>query len=266
MKSYMRKYEGKVAIITGAGNGLGLALCESLLEAGAIVYALDIDIAALDRLSTFHPGECVYTMVCDVSSYDSISFTIKSIFEREKRVDFMFNNAGIVIGGETQYMDIAQWEKIVGINTMGVIYGTQFAYSIMSHQGFGHIVNTASAAGIIPVPYSAAYTTTKHAVVGLSLSLASEAQSRGIQVSVLILGTIETSIFKHAINVNGYDYSRRMHSRWIKLLTPQAAAKKVLEKVSKARTKIIVPASLNIVIWLYRLFPRTTLRLMRRFL
>jgi NAD(P)-dependent dehydrogenase (short-subunit alcohol dehydrogenase family) len=112
------------------------------------------------------------------------------------RLDYMFNNAGIGMGGEVRDMDLEHWRRVLEVNLWGVTCGTSAAYEEMVRQGFGHIVNTASLAGLIPLPMVAAYCATKHAVVGLSASLRAEAAALGIKVSVVCPGFVETGIFR----------------------------------------------------------------------
>jgi NAD(P)-dependent dehydrogenase (short-subunit alcohol dehydrogenase family) len=114
--------------------------------------------------------------------------------ERHGRLDLLFNNAGISLGGPTHEMSAAHWERIIDVNVRGVVNGVVAAYPRMVSQGRGHIVNTASGAGLGALPLVAAYSMTKHAVVGLSMSLRPEAASYGVRVSVLCPGAVETPI------------------------------------------------------------------------
>ena len=114
-----------------------------------------------------------------------------------------------MIGGSVNLYSIEDWNQIIDVNLRGVINGIQAAYKIMMEQGFGHIVNTASMAGLMPGPGNVAYTTTKHAVVGLSKSLRAEAAHRGVRVSVLCPGVIRTPILRRRrkIRQNAYRHS-----------------------------------------------------------
>ena len=106
----------------------------------------------------------------------------------------MFNNAGIGIGGEVVDMTLAHFDRAVDVNLRGVVHGVLAAYRVMTRQGRGHIVNTASLAGLVPAPGITPYSMTKHAVVGLSLSLRAEAAKHGVRVSVICPGVIDTPI------------------------------------------------------------------------
>ncbi len=119
---------------------------------------------------------------------------VKATVQRFGRLDYIFNNAGIVIGGGVDLYGIADWHKVIDVNIRGVVNGIQAAYQIMRAQGFGHIVNTASMAGLMPGPGNTVYTMTKHGIVGLSLSLRGEAALMGVRVSV---------VYPHMINSAG---------------------------------------------------------------
>jgi short-subunit dehydrogenase len=172
----------------------------------------------------------------------------------------MFNNAGIVIGGYVNQYVIEDWNQVVDINLRGVINGIQAAYRMMITQGFGHIVNTASMAGLMPGPGNVAYTTTKYAVVGLSKSLRAEAAEVGIRVSVLCPGAVRTPILE-----GGGKYGKmlidippeQMRRMWEKLkpMFPNVFAEKVLNSVARNKAIIIVPSWWKLFWWMNRLSP-----------
>jgi short-subunit dehydrogenase len=163
---------------------------------------------------------------------------------RTGRLDYIFNNAGVGIGGTVHHFGIEDWNYIVDVNIRGVVNGAQAAYKMMMQQGFGHIINTASIAGIMPSPASVAYAATKHAVVGLSTSLRAEAAQLGIRVSVICPGVIRTPILE------GGKYGRML------IDIPPDKLRQIWEKlVSKNRAIIIVPARWKLFWLIYRLFP-----------
>jgi len=138
-------------------------------------------------------------------------------------------------------MDRAAWQKVVDINLWGVIYGTQHGYALMLKQGHGHIVNTASTAGVAPVAKSTAYAATKHAVVGLSTSLREEGRAHGIRVSVAVAGLVDTGIFQAATNLKGHDYDAAMRKVPIRKITPAQAANAILKGVERNQQYIVFP-------------------------
>ena len=188
--------------------------------------------------------------------------------ERTGRLDYIVNNAGIGIGGNVKDYTIHDWNQIVDVNLRGVINGVQAAYPIMIKQGFGHIVNTASMAGLIPSPAVVAYSTTKHAVVGLSKSLRAEAASAGIYVSVLCPGVIRTPILKAG------DYGRMsteippetMRELWEKLrpMPADAFACKAINAIAKNKAIIVVPLWWKLFWWINRLSPSLGITLAER--
>ena len=114
--------------------------------------------------------------------------------QQSGRIDYLFNNAGIGVGGEVDSYTLDDWNDVFDVNLRGVVHGIQAVYPIMIQQHSGHIVNTASMAGLVATPGPASYTATKHAVVAISKALRVEAERHGVQVSVLCPGAIRTPI------------------------------------------------------------------------
>jgi short-subunit dehydrogenase len=179
---------------------------------------------------------------------------------RTVRLDYMFNNAGIAIGGNVNHFSIDDWNRIIDVNLRGVVNGIQAAYKMMMGQGFGHIINTASMAGLMYGPGNVAYTTTKHAVVGLSESLRAEAAQMGVRVSVICPGVVRTPILegggkygKMLIDIPP-EQVRRMFER-LRPMSPNIFAEKVLNLVAKNKAIIIVPSWWKLFWWINRLSP-----------
>jgi len=177
----------KGCVVTGAASGIGFAVSEALLQAGAVVFMADRDTKMLtssaEQLGTY--AGRVHSMTIDVTSQEQVQQMVEEAVARHGRLDFLFNNAGI--GGTMPIGDatLEHWRRIIDLNLWGVIYGIHASLPIMRRQGSGHIINTASAAGLIPFPYQALYCTTKYAVAGLSESLRFELGDEGIHFSVV---------------------------------------------------------------------------------
>jgi NAD(P)-dependent dehydrogenase (short-subunit alcohol dehydrogenase family) len=139
-------------------------------------------------------GTRVTAAELDVRDFAAFERLVQQTVDKDGRLDYLFNNAGIGIAGDIQLYDIQDWYEMLDVNLRGVIHGIQAACSIMIGQGFGHIVNTASMAGLMPTPGCAGYAATKHAVVGLSESLRIEGATAGVRVSVLCPGWIDTPL------------------------------------------------------------------------
>ena len=193
-------FVGKIAIITGGASGIGKALGTELFLLGAHVVLADVDGSDAESVAheqTAHASTDTGSVVgaqLDVRNASEFQAVVDETIERHGRLDLLFNNAGISMGGETHDMDIAHWDRIIDVNIRGVVNGVQAAYPRMIAQGQGHIVNTASGAGLAPAPLTVAYTTTKYAVVGLSTCLRPEAAVHGVRVSVLCPGPVDTPI------------------------------------------------------------------------
>jgi NAD(P)-dependent dehydrogenase (short-subunit alcohol dehydrogenase family) len=186
-------FSGKQAIVTGAGSGIGAALCRALVSAGATVVCTDIDGDAAERTAAAL-GANARSARLDVTDAAAVQTAVDEVVDRAGRLDLMFNNAGIVWGGDTELLTLDQWNAIIDVNIRGVVYGVAAAYPLMVRQGHGHIINTASMAGLTAAGQITSYVATKHAVVGLSLALRSEAVTRGVGVLVVCPSAVETPI------------------------------------------------------------------------
>lgn len=247
----MTAYDNQVAIVTGAASGMGRELVRQLAAGGATVVATDIDARTLGEsvAALASPGVSAETL--DV--VDAVRFRklVERTAREHGRLDYVFNNAGIAVYGEAIDMTRAQWERIVNINLWGVLNGTMPAYEVMAKQGFGHIVNTASAAGLAPVPLLAAYSMTKHAVVGLSTSLRAEAAEHGVKINVVCPGVVSTGIFDHSQGL-GYDISAVRGRNPIGEVPVAKAVERILRGVADNEGVIVFPASAKLMDLLIR--------------
>ncbi|PFM60446.1 oxidoreductase [Bacillus cereus] len=196
--------EQRVVIITGGASGIGKSLSIQLANKGLFVIIADINETAGQEVVNYIRNNNQHARFenLNVTNAESVEKLINNIYNEFGRIDYMFNNAGIAMYGEVLDMSLNDWKRIIEINLLGVIYGTQAAYKHMKTQGFGHIINTASATGLGPAPLCAAYATTKHAIVGLTTSLHYEAEEYGVNVSVLCPTFVDTPIFEKSIAIN----------------------------------------------------------------
>lgn len=257
----MSDFAGKTAIVTGGASGIGFALCRELSARGATVYAADRNIDGLATLRQACTANTVRTQALDVSQESEVAALLDRVMAEQGRIDYLFNNAGIVVGGDFEAMDSATWRKIVDINLWGVIYGSQYGYKLMLEQGGGHIINTASTAGVMPVAKSAAYAATKHAVTGLSTTLREEGRRHGIRVSVVVPGVVDTNIFTTATNLKNHNYSTDMDQVPFRKVSPAQAARAILHGVARNQQYIVFPFYNKVIVALNRLFPVLMARL-----
>ena len=187
---------GKIAFVTGGASGIGAALATKLVDGGAEVWIADRQIGAAQELAQRldSGGAKAHAIELDVRSYPSFESAVAEAVRQSGRIDYLFNNAGIGAGGEIDSYTLDDWNDVFDVNLRGVVHGIQAVYPIMIRQRSGHIVNTASMAGLVASPGAAAYTATKYAVVGISKALRVEAERHGVQVSVLCPGAIRTPI------------------------------------------------------------------------
>jgi len=198
-----------------------------------------------------------------VCNFSAVSELVTGTMETLGRIDYIFNNAGIMATGEVADYTIDAWHRIIAVNLGGVVNGVQAAYAAMIQQGFGHIVNTASIAGLNTSPAMASYSATKHAVVGFSKALRVEAQFHGVRVSVICPGVIRTPILrggKHGIFLMplAEDKQREIAGQLFELFRPMDVsifARKVLDQVARNRAIIVVPAWYKIFWWIERASP-----------
>ena len=194
--------QGRTAVITGAASGIGLALAERCLAEGMSVVMADIeaDKVAVEAEQLDAGDGRVIHVACDVGDPDQIEALKDRVLERFGRVHLLCNNAGVAIGRPNHKTRAAVWRWIVDVNLLGVAYGVSAFAPLMVEQGAGHIVNTASEAGLAATPMLGAYHATKYAVVGLSESLAMELEGTGVGVSCLCPELVDTKIFESTRN------------------------------------------------------------------
>ena len=192
----MRDLEGKVAFVTGAASGIGLGITKALAQAGAKVMMCDLEQDALSQAvaSLRQTNADVEGTIADVSLREQLRAAASTTIERFGKVHILVNNAGVGGGGGYGRWTQSAWDWTMAVNVMGVVYGVEFFGPLIdSHGEGGHIVSTASMAGLL-TGSSAPYFASKHAVVALSEGLRVELAPRGIGVSVLCPGIIKTNI------------------------------------------------------------------------
>ena len=192
----LRSFEGAVALVTGGASGIGAALGRELARRGAKAVLADRDAAEAEAQAAriAAAGGRAEARMLDVRDAAAVDAAVADVFARHGRLDYLFNNAGIAVGGEAVDLRLEDWREAIEVNLMGVVHGVQAAWPRLAAQGFGHVVNTASMAAFLPTALAAPYGTTKSAVLGLSLALRLEGEPRGLRVSALCPGVIRTAI------------------------------------------------------------------------
>jgi NAD(P)-dependent dehydrogenase (short-subunit alcohol dehydrogenase family) len=199
----MQDLRGKTAFITGGASGIGLAMAEVFGHAGMNVMLADIDAAALVEATAALTAKQikVASVVADVTSRDSVRAAALATIAAFGKVHLVCNNAGVGSGGEFGSVAERDWDWVIDVNQKGVVYGMEvFVPLIASNGEGGHIVNTASMAGMLGVPGMEPYCATKFAVVAMSEGWAVQLAARNIGVSVLCPGFVKTRIHESGRN------------------------------------------------------------------
>ncbi|MFB4317841.1 SDR family NAD(P)-dependent oxidoreductase [Actinomadura sp. 21ATH] len=239
-----------IAIVTGGASGIGRAIATALVARGDTVVVTDIDEAGAgkvaDRLNTLGRGKASAARL-DVTDAAAVAAAYGAVRDEHGALDLVFNNAGIAIGGLAEELTLDHWNRAIDINLKGVVHGVHAAYPLMLEQGSGHIVNTASLAGLVPMPIGIPYTATKHAVVGLSLGLRAEAAGRGVKVSVVCPSFVDTPLLA---NVNpglpetpmSGDAKDDIAKASPRLYTAEKLARDIMRGVRRNQALIVAPA------------------------
>ncbi len=246
--------DSQVAIVTGGASGIGRALCGQLVARGTRVVIADFNLPGAEQAAQ-ELGPLATAAALDVTDADAFEQVVAGVFERHGRLDMLFNNAGIGGVGMAEDLSAADWKRIVDVNLYGVIHGVAAAYPRMVQQGFGHIVNTASGAGLAPRPGMTPYSTAKFGVVGLTMSLRAEAATHGIHVSVACPGYVATNIMA-AGEYKGIDMKKLTDGLPIGPITADAAAAIILRGADRNKLVIIDRFYVWLDWFLTRLAPR----------
>ncbi len=203
----MEDLNGKVAVVTGGASGIGLALGRAFAAEGMKVVLADIEEAALEKAVAELPeGTEVETVACDVADAAQVDALRDAALDRFGAVHVVCNNAGVGSGGLAWEVPLEDWNWVLGVNLMGVVHGIRAFTPLLIEQGEGHIVNTASMAGVTSPPFMAPYNASKHAVVTLSETLHADLQisgATGVGVTALCPGWVRTRIHESARNKPG---------------------------------------------------------------
>ena len=258
---------GRIAIVTGGASGIGRALGEELAARGCTVVLADrqLELAREVALELEKRGGTASAADLDVRDLAAFEALVQEVRGRFGRIDLLFNNAGIGVGGGMDSYAPEDWDDVFEVNLRGVANGVQAVYPILIEQRSGQIVNTASMAGLLPSPSQGSYTASKHAVVGLTKALRVEAKRFGVRASVLCPGVVRTPIltggrFGRVKLPLTEDEILRLWERF-RPMPPELFARRAVDAVLRNQAVIVLPSWWKALWYLERLSPWLSLRL-----
>lgn len=264
----MESFHGRVAVVTGAGSGMGRALAQRLAEAGCHLALADVQAGALEETGRLaidaataagHRIRCTCALV-DVADGDAVHGFALAVARDHGAVHLLFNNAGVAVAGAFEQVPDEDFHWLMNINFWGVVHGCRAFLPYLRKADQAHIINTSSVFGLLSVPGQTAYHAAKFAVKGFTDSLRLDLAATHIGVSCVMPGGVKTAIVRSSRYVPGDNLAptrEEMAARFerIAALTPLEAADEILRGVRKGRARILVGKDARALALLVRLFP-----------
>ena len=254
MMSSARSLSGKVAVVTGAGRGIGAALARGLALQGAQVAVVDLD-ADATRAVADGIGQAAVSMSLDVTDLPGFTALLDEVERRLGPLDILVNNAGIMPLGPFELEDDATVVRQLELNLHAVIHGTREAVRRMKPRRTGHVVNMASSAGRAGLPGGATYSACKFGVVGLSEAVRAELRGSGVEVTVVMPGLVHTEL---AVGVPD--------ARTLRRVTAEEVAEATIQALRYPRFQVYVPKTIGALVVLGALLPWRVRDVVARFL
>lgn len=258
----IRTYHGSVSIITGGASGIGRAMGIELARRGAgevVIADLQDGLAEQTAEEIRVLGSRATVVPLDVRDDEAVERMFADVQRASGRIDYVFNNAGTGVMGETELLEKRDWDLTIDINVGGVVNVVRAAYPRLIAQGFGHLVNTASMAGLVGSPFLSVYVATKHFVVGLSKSMRVEAARHGVRVSALCPGAVKTPLLTGgSIGRSIYEMSDERKLAWWGRFRPgdvTVFGAQALDEIAQNHAIIVLPKHNRVGLALFRLVP-----------
>ena len=189
-------FRDRLALVTGAGSGIGRATAVRFAELGARVIASDVNAAGLESLREELGSKCVHTAVVDVGDRAAMRAFAEDVHLRFGTLDILVNNAGVGLSGGLLDTSLDDWDWVLRVNVMGVVHGCHFFVPEMVKAGRGAVVNISSVLGFFPAAKVVGYVASKFAVLGLTESMRAELAPKGLRISAVCPGVIDTAIIQ----------------------------------------------------------------------
>ena len=242
----MSSFEGKVAVITGAGSGIGRALAINLADKGAKLALSDVDTDGLAE--TVRRAQALGANVksdrLDVAEREAVLAYAEAVVAHFGHVNQVYNNAGIAYNGNVEKSEFKDIERIIDVDFWGVVNGTKAFLPHVIASGDGHIVNISSLFGLIAVPGQSAYNAAKFAVRGFTEALREEmlVAKHPVKVTCVHPGGIKTAVARNATVAAGDDQQSfaAFYDKWLLIHSPEMAAKTIVNGVTKGRARVVI--------------------------
>ena len=251
------EFSGKIVVVSGAGSGIGRSTALLFGRLGAKVHVADLNAESAERVVAELEAAGARGVAHTVDCTDPVAVErlAQAVYDEDGRVDVLHNNAGIGHAADIEETTVEDWQRVIGVNLLGVAYATQaFVPRLLAQGGRSSIVNTASMAGLVAAPQMAPYSASKFGVVGLSESLNAELRPRGIHVCAVCPGIINTPITTSAI-MRGQPAERRQKAVEFyrkRGASPDVVAEAVLDAVRKRKPVKTVPPSHVVPAWVLK--------------
>jgi short-subunit dehydrogenase len=261
-------YEKKVAVITGAGSGIGRELARALATRGARLALSDVDEGGLAETKRLCGDADVRTYTVDVAARDQVFVHADDVRRDFGTAHYLFNNAGVSLVATFEHATIEEMEWLLGINLWGTIYCTKAFLPMLLAQREGHVVNMSSIFGLLGMPGQSAYGISKFGVRALGESLWRELRDTGVRVTVVHAGGIRTNIMKAApLSRFAGDYEKSLVGKSARLLatSPERCAREILDGVARGKKRILTGKNSRKAELLARLLPTGYGTILRRY-
>ena len=259
----MRRFGGRVAVITGIASGIGRATAELLVGRGCDVALVDVNEAGMHETAerVRSVGGKVSCHVADVSDKTRMQALPEEVIREHGHVHILINNAGVLVNGTIEEQTIEDFEWIVGINFWGVVYGCKFFLPYLKREDEAHIVNLSSMYAFIGLPMIGSYCAAKFAVRAVSEALWAELAATKVGVTSVHPGIIRTNLVRagHFSNQELKERQTRIVDRFAP--SPERAARKIVRAIERNKPRVIICPDAYLVEWSKRLFPVLTNRL-----
>ena len=251
----MKQLRDKRALVTGAASGIGRAIALRLAREGVHLALVDCNAEGLSAVAdeVRHSGVEALIRQCDLSDEAATSAAVRFVLDRCRGVDVLVNNAGVTYYGRTHLMTAEQWRRVMAINLLAPIQIARELLPQMLAREEGHIVNMASICGLVGMARVAAYTTSKFGLVGFSETLRAEYARKGIGVTAVCPGLVDTNLFAAADR--GRDLQANIQPpRWL-LTTPEQIAERTLRAIIRNQGLVVIQPYARMAYWLKRFAP-----------